>query len=132
MQIQRKDQAFPQQATFTAASLANPQTIIIPIDRDYYLYGVDVHFLGRLALGVAAAASINAEAPFNLFRRARWRINHELFGSKFLYNLMAATVYRRRHIFRGTAPVASGGLAVAIGNYDLDVHLWFPTPPEYV
>lgn len=106
-------------------------TLVVDLDREQYLYGVDVSFIGRLTTAGGAAASINAEAPQSIIQRARVTYNHEKYGSKGPINLSGASLFRRAHIQAGTAPLlVNGGLAVANAPYDMIVHYPIIFPVE--
>ena len=113
----------PQQGVPATASafIEGKQTLVVPLDRQQYLYGLIIKFLGRLTIGGGAGAAVNAEAPFSLFNRIRVVTNSSLYGSKQPINLSGATIYRRAHIFSSVAPIAAGSLATAAANYDIEV-----------
>jgi hypothetical protein len=115
-----------------AANFAAPWTAIIPIDRDMYLWGLDLNLRFRLTTAVAPGAAVNAEAAFGLIRRVRVVMNHEIFGNKTFINLAGSTLYRRAHIFGGVPPTAIGGIAVGNAAYDCEVHYPIPFVVESV
>lgn len=104
-----------------SAFIEGKQTLVVPLDRQQYLYGLVVKFLGRLTIGGGAGAAVNPEAPFSLFNRFRVNTNSSLYGSKLPINLSGSTIYRRAHIFSSVPPVASGSLGTAAANYDIEV-----------
>jgi hypothetical protein len=113
----------PQQGVpaLTSAFIEGKGELIVQIDRQQYLYGLIVKFLGRLTTAGGAGAAVNAEAPQSIFNRIKVNTNSSLYGSKLPINLPGATIFQRAHIFSGTPPVASGGLATANAAYDIEV-----------
>lgn len=129
MQLQRLPQLGGTNIALPVLPLANfaaPWTAIIPLDRDRYLYGVELVMRFRLTTAVAPGVAVNAEAPFNLIRRVRVVMNHEIYGAKTIVNLPGGTLYRRAHIFNTVPPAATGGIAVGNAAYDISVH--WPIP----
>ncbi len=99
--------------------------MIIPLDRDEYLWGVDVHILGRLAVGVADGAYVNAEVPQNIVRQIRVRMSHEIYGSnRLVQSMMGATLHARARMHQATSPLAriTPAAAVTHQKYDFEVH----------
>lgn len=127
MNLKRKPQQGGSNPTPTSAQIqAGGLTLRWDLDRDQYLYGIDVSFLGRLTTGGGNAAAVNAEAGPSLINRMRVSMNHPVWGARTIVNLSGASVFRRAHIMNGTAPVNAGGLAVAQAAYDMEVH--WPCP----
>lgn len=105
----------------SSAFIEGSNTLRFDLDRQQYLAGIIIKFLGRLAIGSVAGAAVNAEAPFNLVNRIRVNMNHQLYGSKSPINLSGASLFRRAHILSGTQPIAAGSPDVAVGNYDIEI-----------
>ena len=119
MNIKRKPQSgIP---AINSAFIEGKNTLRFDLDRQQYLAGIIVKFMGRLTTAGGAAASVNAEAPASLINRIRVNMNHSLYGSKLPINLSGASIYRRAHILSSTAPIASGSLATANAAYDIEV-----------
>lgn len=112
----------------TSAFIEGLPTLNIPLDRQQYLWGVLVDFYGRLTIGGANGAAVNAEAPQNLFRRIRVTQNHEIFGSKMRVNRTGASLFRMYQAFNGTMGLnaSTPALAVGMANYDLHLQLCLP------
>lgn len=127
MNLKRKPQQGGSNPTPTSAQIqGGGLTLRWDLDRDQYLWGIDISFLGRLTTAGGAAASVNAEAGPSLINRMRVSMNHPQWGARTIVNLSGASVFRRAHIMNGTAPVNAGGLAVANAAYDMEVH--WPCP----
>lgn len=117
-------------AVTSAQIEAGGLTVVIPIDREQYLYGLDIGFIGRLTTGGGNAAAINAEAPQSLINRIRVTSNHEKFGGRQRVNISGASAFRRSHAMNGTAPLVVSTLAVAQAAYDMIVHWPIVFPVE--
>jgi hypothetical protein len=115
-------------ANFTAAA---PWTAIIPIDRDMYLWGLELHLKFRVAIGAFVIVN-NAENPFNFIRAVRVSYNHDIFGAKTIINLRGATLYRRAHMFYGVPPTAATPIGPGIANWDVILHYSIPFVLESV
>jgi hypothetical protein len=125
MNLKRK----PQQTSYaamTSAAIEAGLTLVQPLDRQQFLYGVILDFYGRLTTGGGNGASVNAEAPYSVFRRIRVTQNHEWFGDKQRVNRAGASLHKMVDVMTGTAQLATGSLAVGQAAYDIHVQTLVP------
>lgn len=114
-----------QTLTMTAGTATGAsRNVIKNLLNDKFLYGYDLVFKGRLAVGVAAASAVLPESPQSIFRRVRVEIQHKRFKKQAIIDLPGASLFERAKLFNRKAPHTFGTPpAVGVGNYDFGVVL---------
>ncbi len=107
-----------------------PLTKKFPLNKD--IWGVQLEYLARIAVTVAAPGAVLPEAPQNILSRVRVYGEHNK-GTREPLNLHGATLYQviARENVRNPR-IDNGGLANAVGNYDVRILLTIPLVPTGV
>ncbi len=104
------------------------------IPSDYFVYAFLLRLRYRVAVsGGTTSGTVVAEAGQNLIERVEISGNHKVFGDWVRMLLQGSHLYQLGNIFQGFVHERSlGGLAGAIGNYDIAVTAFVPMIPPRV
>lgn len=105
----------------------------VPIDRDKYLYGINLHFRGRHRV-TAAATTANPEGILDLVERVRLRMTHEIFGTEIPLDMYGPSLYYYRSFYTGHPDRMnlSAPMTVQVQDTDFDFELSWQAPPELI